>query len=105
MAIRGDHVSRSVRRRLFALSLPETAAQQCDNFLLNLGIVQQAQKGLFESLVLLGLLISSSVWVRFSTAPLCTSIKIPIYQYVGFYFPTLTRYGKRRVGIGWGVQW
>ena len=67
-------MSRSVRRRLFALSLPETAAQQCDNFLLNLGIVQQAQKGLFESLVLLGLLISSSVWVRFSTAPLCTSI-------------------------------
>jgi hypothetical protein len=36
--------------------LSEPTAQQRDDFLLNLRIVQQAQKGLFESLVLLGLL-------------------------------------------------
>ena len=36
--------------------LPEPTAQQGDEFLLNLRIVQKAQKCLFESLVLLGLL-------------------------------------------------
>jgi hypothetical protein len=42
--------------RLFAPDLSEPAAQQGDDFLLNLRIVQQTQKHLFESLVLLGLL-------------------------------------------------
>jgi hypothetical protein len=36
--------------------LPEATAQQGDDFLLNLRIVQKAQKRLFEGLVLLGLL-------------------------------------------------
>jgi hypothetical protein len=36
--------------------LPETAAHQGDDFLLNLRIVQKAQKRLFEGLVSLGLL-------------------------------------------------
>jgi hypothetical protein len=36
--------------------LPKPTAQQGDDFLLNLRIVQKAQKRLFESLVLLGLL-------------------------------------------------
>jgi hypothetical protein len=36
--------------------LPEPTAQQGDDFLLNLRIIQKAQKRLLESLVLLGLL-------------------------------------------------
>ena len=43
-------------RPLFIPDLPKPAAQQGDDFLLNLRIVQKAQKRLFESLVLLGLL-------------------------------------------------
>ena len=42
--------------RLFVSDLPEPTAEQSDDFLLNLGIVQQTQKRLFESLVLLCLL-------------------------------------------------
>ena len=38
---------------LFAPDLPKAAVQQSDDFLLNLRIVQQTQKRLFESLVLL----------------------------------------------------
>ena len=41
---------------LFAPDLPEATGQQADDFLLNLRIVQKAQKRLFEGLVLLGLL-------------------------------------------------
>jgi len=41
---------------LFAPDLPEATAQQGDDFLLNLRIVQKAQKRLFKGLVLLGLL-------------------------------------------------
>ena len=41
---------------LFGPDLPEATAQQGDDFLLNLRIVQQTQKRLFESLVLLCLL-------------------------------------------------
>ena len=41
---------------LFASDLPEATGQQGDDFLLNLRIVQKAQKRLFEGLVLLGLL-------------------------------------------------
>ena len=40
---------------LFAPDLPEATAQQGDDFLLNLRIVQKAQKRLFQGLVLLGL--------------------------------------------------
>lgn len=42
-------------RLLFTPDLPKPTAQQGDDFLLNLRIVQKAQKRLFESLVLLGL--------------------------------------------------
>jgi hypothetical protein len=42
--------------RLFAPDLPGSTAQQGNDFLLNLRIVQQTQKRLFESLVLLCLL-------------------------------------------------
>jgi hypothetical protein len=45
-----------VRWPLFVPDLPERTAHQRDDFLLNLRIVQQAQKRLFESLVFLGLL-------------------------------------------------
>jgi hypothetical protein len=45
-----------VRWPLFVPDLPERTAHQGDDFLLNLRIVQQAQKRLFESLVFLGLL-------------------------------------------------
>jgi hypothetical protein len=45
-----------VRWPLFVPDLPEPMAHQGDDFLLNLRIAQQAQKRLFESLVLLGLL-------------------------------------------------
>ena len=41
---------------LFGPDLPEATAQQGDDFLLNLRIVQKAQKRLFKGLVLLGLL-------------------------------------------------
>ena len=41
---------------LFAPDLPESTAQQGDDFLLNLRIVQQTQERPFESLVLLRLL-------------------------------------------------
>jgi hypothetical protein len=41
---------------LFAPDLPESTAHQGGDLLLNLRIVQQAQKRSFESLVLLGLL-------------------------------------------------
>ena len=43
-------------RPLFTPDLPKPTSQQGDDFLLNLRIVQKAQKRLFESLVLLGLL-------------------------------------------------
>jgi hypothetical protein len=39
--------------RLFAPNLPEPTAQQGDDFLLNLRIVQQTQQRLFESFILL----------------------------------------------------
>jgi hypothetical protein len=45
-----------VRWPLFVPNLPEPTADQGGDFPLNLRIVQQAQKRLFESLVLLGLL-------------------------------------------------
>ena len=48
--------SRRVRRPLFIPDLAKPTAQQGDDFLLNLRIVQKAQKRLFDSLVLLGLL-------------------------------------------------
>jgi hypothetical protein len=51
-----------------APDLPETTAQQGDDFLLNLRIVQKAQKRLFEGLVLLGLLDLVFSLVRSSTA-------------------------------------
>jgi hypothetical protein len=41
---------------VFATDLPEPTAQQGDDFLLNLRIIQKAQKRLLEGLVLLGLL-------------------------------------------------
>jgi hypothetical protein len=41
---------------LSAPDLPDTTAQQGDDFLLNLRIVQQTQKRLLKGLVLLGLL-------------------------------------------------
>ena len=58
-AMLSGHLLGSARepgRHLFAPDLPEPTAQQGDDFLLNLRIVQQAQKRLFEGLVLLGLL-------------------------------------------------
>jgi hypothetical protein len=42
--------------RLLVSDLPEPTAEQGEDFLLNLRIVQQTQKRLFESLVLLCLL-------------------------------------------------
>jgi hypothetical protein len=41
---------------LFAADLSQPTAQQVDDFVSNLRIVQQTQECLFESLVLLGLL-------------------------------------------------
>ena len=46
----------SLANRLFGSNLPEPPAQQRNDFVLNLRIIQQAQKSLFESLVLLRLL-------------------------------------------------
>ena len=70
-------------RRLFALDLPEPTAQQGDDFLLNLRVVQQTQNRLcLRVWCCSAFLISSSVLVRSSTVRLCPSIEIPKYQYV-----------------------
>jgi hypothetical protein len=107
---------------LFAADLPEPTAQQGDDFLLNLRIVQQTQERPFESLVLLRLLdlvFSFGSILHGSIMPQGSSVERPsvdvknpsewaISRQTGLfrlaYFSVIAEYRRVRMAVGLGTQ-